>query len=285
MLLEIAIGDAYGAGFEFAHREKIDRHNDLSAFIPHELGIAAGHYTDDTQMSVAVAETMLSGVPLSSDTFADAFVRCYRRDPRKGYATGFQALLDACEDGAALRQRIRPDSRRNGAAMRAVPLGLIANKQELLAAATAQARVTHDTEEGVISARIVALMAHLLLHQRMPLVQLPSSILVETGFRLRLDWDAEVKCDANETMHAVATALLRNRSQASLLRDCVNFGGDVDSVAAIALGLSSLTHEYAKDLPEHLGRTLESGEFGSRFMSMLDGRLAERYSVLAQEFR
>ncbi|MDF3036425.1 MAG: ADP-ribosylglycohydrolase, partial [Paucimonas sp.] len=199
MLLEIAIGDAYGAGFEFSHREKIDRHNDLSAFVPHELGIAAGHYTDDTQMSIAVAETMISGGPLSSDTFADAFVRCYRRDPRKGYATGFQALLDACKDGAALRQRIRPDSRRNGAAMRAVPLGLIANKQELLAAASAQARVTHDTAEGVISAQIVALMANLLLYQRMPLVQLPSAILAETGFGMRLDWDADVKCDAGET--------------------------------------------------------------------------------------
>jgi len=282
MLFEIAIGDAYGAGFEFSPREKIDHHNDLSAFVPHELGIAAGHYTDDTQMSVAVAETMLSGEPMSSDNFADAFVRCYRRDPRKGYASGFQALLDGCPDGAALRQRIRPDSRRNGAAMRAVPLGLIANKQELLAAASAQARVTHDTEEGIMSARVVALMAHLLLYQGMPLVQLPSSILAEAGFEPRLDWDAEVQCDAYETMHAVATALLRNRSQADLLRDCVNFGGDVDSVAAIALGLSSLTGEYAKDLPEHLGRTLESGEFGGRFISMLDDRLAERYPVLAQ---
>ena len=86
-------------------------------------------------------------------------------------------------------------------------------------------------------------------------------------------------------MHALSTALLRNRSEASLLRDCVNFGGIIDSVQAIALRLFSLTHEYAKDLLAHLGRTLENGVFGSRFISMLDDRLAERYPVLSQGFR
>jgi hypothetical protein len=34
-------------------------------------------------------------------------------------------------DGAALRRSIRPESRRNGAAMRCVPLGLIPDKLDL----------------------------------------------------------------------------------------------------------------------------------------------------------
>ena len=42
MLLHIAIGDAYGAGFEFAPRDKIARHNDGRGYVPHELGTPAG---------------------------------------------------------------------------------------------------------------------------------------------------------------------------------------------------------------------------------------------------
>lgn len=283
MLLEIAIGDAYGAGFEFCARAKIARANTLEAYVDHELGIAAGHYTDDTQMSVAVAETMLSGAELTSAHFADAFVRCFKRDPRRGYAKGLQGLLEECADGTALRARIRPQSRRNGAAMRSVPLGLIANREALLAAAAAQARVTHDTPEGIASSRAVAVMAHALIHERAALAELPALVARHAGCVPRLDWNAEVECDAEQTLHAVATALLRHRSMAALLRDCVDFGGDVDSVAAIALGLASLSGEYANDLPAALSSGLENGAFGRDFLAGLDAELARRFAAVGHD--
>jgi ADP-ribosyl-[dinitrogen reductase] hydrolase len=280
MLLEIAIGDAYGAGFEFASREKIRQSNTLAAFVAHELGAEAGCFTDDTQMSVAVTEVLLSGVTMSSAAFADAFVRCYRRDPRMGYAKGLQGLLDACADGLALRQRIRPDSRRNGAAMRSVPLGLIADKQLLASVAKEQAVVTHNTAEGVLSSQVVALMAHYLLYDQVALVELPQRIEQLTGFALRSDWTDEVECDAIQTLHAVNTALLGNRGMANLLRHCVEFGGDVDSVAAIAMGLASLTPEYQRDTPAALLDTLEDGAYGRRFLVGLDAALAEKFPIL-----
>jgi len=45
MLLEIGIGDAYGAGFEFAPVKKIENYNNLTSYHAHELGIVAGNYT------------------------------------------------------------------------------------------------------------------------------------------------------------------------------------------------------------------------------------------------
>jgi ADP-ribosyl-[dinitrogen reductase] hydrolase len=280
MLLEIAIGDAYGAGFEFSGREKIRAYNTLTAYVPHELGIAAGCYTDDTQMSVAISEVLLSQEAMSSDVFADAYVRCYRRDRRQGYAKGLQGLLQECEDGAALRKQIRPDSRRNGAAMRSVPLGLISDKALLATVAGEQARVTHNTHEGVLSAQVVALMAHFLLYEQAGLIDLPKLILRDTDFALLADWNDEVECDAIQTLHAVNTALLRNRSMSDLLRDCVNFGGDVDSVAAIALGIASLTPEYIFDLPASLVDGLEGGVYGRDFLAHLDAALAIKFPVL-----
>jgi len=277
VLLEIAVGDAYGAGFEFCGREKIERHNDLASYVPHECGMEAGRYTDDTQMSIAVAEVLLDSNDWTSDAFADAFVRSYKRDPRMGYAKGLQGLLDDCASGSELRIKIRPNSRRNGAAMRSVPLGLIPDKDLLLAAARAQAVVTHDTPEGILSSQVVALMAHQLVHEQATIADMPRMIRTDTGFDLKTDWAGNVECDAIQTLHAVSTALLRNRRMSDLLRDCVNFGGDVDSVAAIAMGLASLTEEYTPDIPLQLRTGLESGQYGSGFLARLDASLIARF--------
>jgi len=281
LLFEIAIGDAYGAGFEFCDREKITNCNTLEKYVPHELGILAGHYTDDTQMSIAIAEVLLSEASYSTDVFAAAFVGAYKRDPRQGYAKGLQGLLELCEDGADLMRRISPESRRNGAAMRSVPLGLIADKHVLVAAAMEQARVTHNTTEGILSSQVVALMAHTLLYDNASLVDLPGSILKQTGFVLRDDWNAEVECDALQTLHAVNTALQANRSMSALLRACINLGGDVDSVAAIAMGLASLTPEYTADIPASLLSCLENGNYGSIYLRQIDAALATRFPILS----
>ncbi|WP_156398027.1 hypothetical protein [Duganella sp. Root336D2] len=67
----------------------------------------------------------------------------------------------------------------------------------------------------------------------------------------------------------------------ALLRDCVNFGGDVDSVAAIAMGLASLSREYVSDIPQVLVDELEDGAYGRSFLRSLDEALTERFPVLA----
>ena len=89
MLTEIAIADAYGAGFEFSPKEKIQQYNNLERYLPHELYQFVGKYTDDTQMSIAIAELVLSGSDWSSSQIAAKFVECFKRDERKGYSKGF----------------------------------------------------------------------------------------------------------------------------------------------------------------------------------------------------
>jgi ADP-ribosyl-[dinitrogen reductase] hydrolase len=281
LIFHIAIGDAYGAGFEFAPREKIDRSNTLMGFVPHETGIAAGHYTDDTQMSIAVCEVLLSGGGKSSDDFAEAFVRCYRRDPRQGYARGLQGLFDQSSSGRHFRSLIRPHSRRNGAAMRSVPLGLLASVSQIAEVSHAQAVVTHGTPEGILSSRVVALMVHYALYHDRRVADLAELIERDTGFRLRSDWNDEVECDAIQTLHAVYTALINNNSMSGLLRDCVNYGGDVDSVAAIAMGIAAASLEYTDDIPDALRQGLEAGPYGRPFLLQLDDSLRERFPRLA----
>ncbi len=280
MLLEIAVGDAYGAGFEFSSREKIRAHNDLRQFVMHDLGIPAGHYTDDTQMSIAVAEVLLEDGEWTSQTFADTFVRCYKRDPRPGYAKGLEGLLNECGDGATLLRTIRPQSRRNGAAMRSVPIGLLPDIDQVKLVSRAHATITHDTDEGILSAHVVALMAHVLLYKRAKIDELGTWIERLTGFVLTNDWQQEVECDAIQTIHAVHTVLVRHRRMSEVLVHAVELGGDTDSVAAIAMGLAAISPEYTRDVPAHLLETLESGSFGRQFLEALDARLRDRFPAL-----
>lgn len=279
MLIEIAIGDAYGAGFEFAPRAKIERHNDGAGYVAHELGIPAGHYTDDTQMSIAVAELLLRGTRPDRLACADAFVEVYRRDPREGYSRGFGQLLSEVADGSELLRRIRPGSTRNGAAMRSVPLGLLDDRAAMRRLAREQAAVTHESPEGRLSSEVVALMAHALRHRSACVGELASMVAADTGFELRDDWHAEVEVDALQTLHAVHTALAAHRSMRELLRACIAFGGDTDSVAAIAFGLASLSPEFVNDLPASLPEGLENGPFGRDWLIALDSRLATHFAA------
>jgi ADP-ribosylglycohydrolase len=102
MLFEIAIGDAYGAGFEYANENL--HLNDLSVYVKHPRHrLQAGSYTDDTQMSIAIAEAVLSDEPWTPKSLADRFVACFKRDPREGYAQGFHDFLVSVRDGGDQR--------------------------------------------------------------------------------------------------------------------------------------------------------------------------------------
>jgi ADP-ribosylglycohydrolase len=73
MLLELAMpaagyayADAYGAGFEYADEMIVN--NDLSRYVQHpRFRLIPGSYTDDTQMSIAIAEVIVAQAPWTSE--------------------------------------------------------------------------------------------------------------------------------------------------------------------------------------------------------------------------
>ena len=92
MLTHMAVGDGFGAGFEYVNDPPPI---DLSkGYIQHPRwkGLPPGCYTDDTQMAVALAEALLCRTPPDQWTpliIASAFVDGFGRDPREGVAQGF----------------------------------------------------------------------------------------------------------------------------------------------------------------------------------------------------
>lgn len=286
MLVRIAQGDAYGMAVEYLKFPRDQHIHDaamkLERYVKHPThSLSAGQYTDDTQMSIAVSEVLLEG-EFTRERFADAFVRCFRRDERDGYARGFQAFLEEVQSGEDFLKYIQPDSDKNGAAMRAVPIGVLPSPSEVIEVADLQAKITHDTPMGRESAIFVALMSHFALHTDEPFSGL-RAFFAKHRPHVRLSekkvlWDGPVvgpNVGWNTTM-AVLTLLETESTLLDITKRAIVWGGDVDSVLAIAWGIASTRMHH--ELPAFFDGGLENGPYGRRFLADLGARLMAKYT-------
>lgn len=298
MLLRIAQGDAYAAAVEYVNKQQ---HQELYAKTlgfsasyqqhPTHLDLRPGMYTDDTQMSVAVSEVLLSSrlepgdFPTKRD-FLAAFFRCFKRDERDGYSRNFQAILEKSKSVEELEVNIDPTSDKNGAAMRAVPLGVVPDVQSLIVLAGLQASVTHDTWGGINSAIAVALMSHFALYEDRGFdSMLEWCVRQQPAFaKFQRPWTGPVKAQNDKdglgvgmiTAHAVHTLLTTQGSMMGIMRQVLEWGGDTDSVAAIAWGIASARYQD-EPLPEFMERDLEpGGQYGPAFLKSLGAKLMTR---------
>lgn len=285
MLVEMAIGDAYGAAFEFItpiHAQVVGLINDGATHQKHpDFDIGMGRYTDDTQMAVAIALEMKEGHVLSRKGLADRFVETFKRDERLGYANKFYDFLKEVNSGAEFLDRIRPNSTKSGAAMRAGPTGLFREVTEVLEQAKIQAKVTHNTSEAILAAQAVALMTNFFVFQRQTAdeTKMVSNTWVADWVQHHLpdydwskDWEGWVDGSAISCAHAAITAVKNGTSYQDVLKRSIAMTGDVDTVAAIAMFATSLT-DLPNDLPQSLYDGLEDGEYGKRYLYALDGQL------------
>lgn len=279
MLTEIAIADAYGAGFEFCSEDKIISLNNLELYSKHELYDILGKYTDDTQMSIAIVEFILSDQEWNKENIASKFIECFKRDVRLGYSEGFFNLLSKVESSKELLELIIPTSERNGAAMRSVPIGFLKNKEDVIALAKLQAQVTHDSPIGIQSSCAIALAAYLGTRQKGSISDLESFLESEQYGNWDYNWKDRVSLNAYDTVSAALTCLLKHSCLSELLKSCINLGGDTDSVAAIAVGLATCFREYKKDLPIQLYNNLNEDKYGISFLLDLESKFLKKCNL------
>jgi len=307
MLLGIAIGDAFGAGYEFRYPNLSDYQDiSLDSYIKSAYSDSdhfPGMYTDDTQMSIAVAELLASDKAFTRENLADKFVECYKRDPIIGYAKGFQKILDSINSGKEFIEKITPDSTRNGAAMRSVPIGMIEDIDEVVEYAKINASLTHNTPKGIASSVAVALISHDIfyynlhyegsmddimpsLYAKIPKIDPESwkyfdAVESMRVFNPKLLFGEQYKtkgvpCDGMRTAGAVLYLMSQSLYPEFILRNAVHLGGDTDSVASIALGLG-LMHDSIDNLPEFLYKGLTNHKYGRDYLLSLGSRLEKKF--------
>ena len=277
MLFELAVADAYGAGFELAPDELVAKYNDLAKY--HRLSKynkTPGRYTDDTQMSIAIAEAILEGDWFDEQNYAKSFVDTFKRDPIRGYARGFGKLLVDVKSGSDLIRRILPSSERGGAAMRAVPLGFLPKLSDVQFACTIQASITHRSSVGVTAALAVATASYYIIRKDIK----PSEVIARVEKSVPGKWGGwvgRVSLRGDDIVRAALTALSTSKTLSEILKVSVGYGGDTDTVATIAVGLGSMSSHIKKDLPSVLVKGLENGKFGSDFLRKQDSKLRARF--------
>jgi len=253
MLPEIAIGDAYGAAFEFA---KTPPDNDLQ-YHDHpnrKDELYKGGYTDDTQMSIAIIRHMLDGGNNQYHIIRH-FLKEFKKYPIDGYARKFQKFLEKCNTPSQFIRNISPISSRNGAAMRSVPIGVMADWEELMSYAIIQASTTHATPDGILSSQIIAGLAHYFYHPINHKCSPETWLKHKFGSAVNQCFkkpEEDIPCDALKTVYASVYLVLNYKKMTTILKKAIEFGGDTDSVASISLGLASLAKDIKNDLPEHL---------------------------------
>jgi len=295
MFLEAAIGDAYGAGFEYADPAVVRAENDpRKGYRQHR--VPKGCYTDDTQMAIALAFVMLKSDwrDVTATDLANQFMAQFRADPRIGYSGKFQEILTEITalmtkfgknlGGPEFLRRIRPNSAKSGGAMRAWPCGLLPTLEDAIDFSMFQASLTHATREGMDAAAAVATLVWCCRQGY------DGDMISETldarvpGYAWEIPWKGPVGSSGIAAVKAAVTAVNYSASMVEILRESVAFTGDVDTVACIALAAASVHPDIINDLPKILYQGLEKGKYGLQFLKDLDSRMLKQFPLIVPQF-
>jgi ADP-ribosylglycohydrolase len=197
-------------------------------------------FTDDTVLSVAVADCLLNNKP-----YVAAFHQYYRQYPNAGYGLRF---FEWAESGSTDPYV----SFGNGSAMRVSPVGwAFETLDEVLAEAKRSAEPTHDHPEGIKGAQATA-AAIFLARRGKTKQEIPASITKLTRYNLdrRLDeirpsYIFDVTCQGS--VPEALSAFLESENYEDAVRKAVSLGGDSDTQACIA---GSIAEAFYGGVPE-----------------------------------
>jgi len=279
MILEAALGDAYGAGFEFRDLDFISQNNNLTQYHKHGLYTEIyKRYTDDTQMAIAITELLLEDDNWNEIKVADKFVEVFHRDKRRGYSDRVYNALDASTNGADFIKIINNGSNGNGSAMRAYSIGYLKDIKQIVEFCEIQAKTSHLTVEGISCAKRIALAVHYFKYN------LGDGATLTAFLNETLKENENYSITSPIDMHGYPTtrAVIKIVSDATSMKDClktsIDYGGDTDTVAALCMAILSQKQNCEKTLPQFLYDELENDKFGKDFLIKLDTALDHKFN-------
>ena len=252
------LGDMIGAPYEF------DRGNKTKEF---SLFSRGSQYTDDSVMTIAVAEALMDSMGKSDDEVKAALVismqKWGHKYPYAGYGGMFSVWLEEKDP--------KPyGSFGNGSAMRVSASGWLYDTiEETRRYAKLTAEVTHNHPEGVKGAEAVA-SAIFMARNGSTKDEIKDFIIGEFGYDLSRTCD-EIKPayhhveTCQQTVPEAITAFLEGEGFEDIIRTAVSLGGDCDTLTCIAGGIAEAFYgvpdidklECRERLPEDMLAVLE----------------------------
>ena len=242
------LGDIIGAPYEFDLSDKI---KDFPLFV------RRSKFTDDSVMTIAVAEALMEASGQDDDAIKAALIKSIqkwgRKYPNAGYGLGFVTWLDS--------KNPQPyNSYGNGAAMRVSSAGwLYDTLEETRRIARLTAEVSHNHPEGIKGAESTA-SAIFLARNGKDKDDIHDYIVKEFGCDLTRTCD-EIRPTyhhvetCQQTVPEAITAFLDGLDFEDVIRNAVSLGGDCDTLTCIARGIAEAFYGVPDKLKkECLGR-------------------------------
>ena len=252
-MLGAILGDMIGAPYEFDRSPK-------SREFP--LFSKDSQYTDDTVMTIAVAEALMDTVGQTDDRIREALTASMqkwgRRYPHAGYGGMFRQWLKSSHPEPY-------GSFGNGSAMRVSPAGwLFGTLEQTRHIARLTAEVTHNHPEGIKGAEAAASAIYMARTGRSK-EEIRGYIIQEFGYDLSRTCD-EIRPTyyhvetCQQTVPEAITAFLEGIGFEDVIRTAVSLGGDCDTLTDIAGGMAEafygipevIAAEGRKRLPEDM---------------------------------
>ena len=242
-------GDMIGAPYEF------DRGNKTKDF---PLFGKGSHFTDDSVMTVAVAEALLDSRDKYDDEIRAALVASMqkwgKRYPNAGYGGMFRKWLEAKEP--------KPyGSFGNGSAMRVSSAGwLFDTLEETRHIARLTAEVTHNHPEGIKGAEATA-SAIFMARNGSTKAEIREYITSEFGYDLSRSCD-EIRPGyhhvetCQQTVPEAITAFLEGEDFEDVIRTAVSLGGDCDTLTCITGGIAEAYYGIPDEIAEECRKRL-----------------------------
>jgi len=227
-------GDIIGSAYEWHATKSPD----------FELLTPQSRFTDDTVLTIAVADCILHG-----KDYAITFKEYGRRYPHAGYGGMFLEWL--------ARDSFAPyNSFGNGSAMRVSPVGFaFSSLDEVLREAERSAAVTHNHPEGVKGAQAIASAIYLARSERNKekirkyVEDIFGYNLHQTLDEIRPRYGFDETCQGS--VPEAIIAFLESTDYEDAVRKAVSLGGDSDTLACMAGGIAQA---YYREIPEKIVR-------------------------------
>ena len=243
------MGDMIGAPYEF------DKGNKTKDF---PLFSQASVYTDDSVMTIAVAEAVMDTLEKSDKEIKAALVQSMqkwgKRYPYAGYGGMFRKWLRDKDPEPY-------GSYGNGSAMRVSSVGWLYDAlEETRHAAALTAEVTHNHPEGIKGAESAA-SAIFLARTGHSKEEIKGYIVREFGYDLSRTCD-EIRPECHhvescqQTVPEAITAFLEGNGFEDVIRTAVSLGGDCDTLTCIAGGMAEAFYGVPSEMEEECRKRL-----------------------------
>lgn len=250
-----AVGDALGMPLEFGLASPPQKL--ITSMLPGRL--PPGSFTDDTEMALALAESLLARRGLEPDDLARRFADWYRRNPPDVGIHTSSVLHRICtgepwQDAARGVQSREPASAGNGSVMRCWPVAIAAwqNQKVILEFSHLQSQVTHTHEECCAACAFINDMLYHLIDGKslfdaydaaLREVDLPEGLA--QSIKLAPHRKREELRNTGWVRHTIESALwglLNTYSFEDALIQVINLGADADTAGAVAGALAGAAY-------------------------------------------